>query len=233
MGTKEEDKEKYDLYTEKVVLHPAKKYKWLIRIGKVMLFAVSIMAAAIVFMVFLYPMLQKKIDEKNKDKNVVYIQKDNYIFAETKSGEYADTLTENDLKENYEAAMTTLRTKVESVKKCLVSVDIEKPVTDVPSVENSQTEVAGLIVAEFNSNYLILTSAELLKTAGNFTVKFSDDVQTDATIICMDDSTGIGLISVSENKLTSEQRDSLSIAVLDNSYMVNQGDLVIAAGKLY
>ena len=46
MGTKEEDKEKYDLYTEKVVLHPAKKYKWLIRIGKVMLFAVSIMAAA-------------------------------------------------------------------------------------------------------------------------------------------------------------------------------------------
>ena len=77
MGTKEEDKEKYDLYTEKVVLHPAKKYKWLIRIGKVMLFAVSIMAAAIVFMVFLYPMLQKKIDEKNKDKNVVYIQKDN------------------------------------------------------------------------------------------------------------------------------------------------------------
>ena len=233
MGTKEEDKEKYDLYTEKVVLHPAKKYKWLIRIGKVLLFAVSIMAAAIVFMVFLYPVLQKKIDEKNKDKNVVYIQKDNYIFAETKSGEYADTLTENDLKENYEAAMTTLRTKVESVKKCLVSVDIEKPVTDVPSVENSQTEVAGLIVAEFNSNYLILTSAELLKTAGNFTVKFSDDVQTDAAIICMDDSTGIGLISVSENKLTSEQRDSLSIAVLDNSYMVNQGDLVIAAGKLY
>ena len=233
MGTKEEDKEKYDLYTEKVVLHPAKKYKWLIRIGKVLLFAVSIMAAAIVFMVFLYPVLQKKIDEKNKNKNVVYIQKDNYIFAETKSGEYADTLTENDLKENYEAAMTTLRTKVESVKKCLVSVDIEKPVTDVPSVENSQTEVAGLIVAEFNSNYLILTSAELLKTAGNFTVKFSDDVQTDAAIICMDDSTGIGLISVSENKLTSEQRDSLSIAVLDNSYMVNQGDLVIAAGKLY
>ena len=99
--------------------------------------------------------------------------------------------------------------------------------------ENSQTEVAGLIVAEFNSNYLILTSAELLKTAGNFTVKFSDDVQTDAAIICMDDSTGIGLISVSENKLTSEQIDSLSIAVLDNSYMVNQGDLVIAAGKLY
>ena len=54
MGTKEEDKEKYDLYTEKVVLHPAKKYKWLIRIGKVLLFAVSIMAAAIVFMEHVY-----------------------------------------------------------------------------------------------------------------------------------------------------------------------------------
>ena len=27
MGTNEDDKEKYDLYTEQVVLHPAKKYR--------------------------------------------------------------------------------------------------------------------------------------------------------------------------------------------------------------
>ena len=233
MGTKEEDKEKYDLYTEKVVLHPAKKYKWLIRIGKVLLFAVSIMAAAIVFMVFLYPMLQRKIDEKNKDKNVVYIQKDNYIFAETKSSEYADTLTEKDLKENYEVAMSTLRAKVDGVKKCLVSVDIEKPVTDVPSVESSQTEVAGLIVADFNSNYLILTSAGVLKASNSYVVKFSDDVQARATVLCRDDSTGIGIVSVSESALTKDQRDAVSVAQLDNSYMVNQGDIVIAAGKLY
>ena len=31
MGTNEDDKEKYDLYTEQVVLHPDKKYKWLTR----------------------------------------------------------------------------------------------------------------------------------------------------------------------------------------------------------
>ena len=55
MGTNEDDKEKYDLYTEQVVLHPAKKYKWLIRIGKLLLFAVSVVIAATLFMVFLYP----------------------------------------------------------------------------------------------------------------------------------------------------------------------------------
>ena len=51
MGTNEDDKEKYDLYTEQVVLHPAKKYKWLIRIGKLLLFAVSVVIAATLFMV--------------------------------------------------------------------------------------------------------------------------------------------------------------------------------------
>ena len=53
MGTNEDDKEKYDLYTEQVVLHPAKKYKWLIRIGKLLLFAVSVVIAATLFMGFL------------------------------------------------------------------------------------------------------------------------------------------------------------------------------------
>ena len=71
MGTNEDDREKYDLYTEQVVLHPAKKYKWLIRIGKLLLFAVSVIIAASLFMVFLYPVLQKRIEEKNKDKNVI------------------------------------------------------------------------------------------------------------------------------------------------------------------
>ena len=75
MGTNEDDREKYDLYTEQVVLHPAKKYKWLIRIGKLLLFAVSVVIATTLFMVFLYPVLQKRIEEKNKDKNVIYIQK--------------------------------------------------------------------------------------------------------------------------------------------------------------
>ena len=120
MGTNEDDKEKYDLYTEQVVLHPAKKYKWLIRIGKLLLFAVSVVIAATLFMVFLYPVLQKRIEEKNKDKNVIYIQKDNYILAENQTAEYSDILTEKDLKDNYEAAMAALRAKVEDVNKCVV-----------------------------------------------------------------------------------------------------------------
>ena len=47
MGTNEDDREKYDLYTEQVVLHPAKKYKWLIRIGKLLLFVYGIFISGI------------------------------------------------------------------------------------------------------------------------------------------------------------------------------------------
>ena len=107
-------------------------------------------------------MLQKRIEEKNKDKNVIYIQKDNYVLAENQTAEYSDILTEKDLKDNYEAAMAALRAKVEDVNKCVVAVDIEQPFSDVPTIESSQTEVAGLVVANINSTYLVLTSSSLL-----------------------------------------------------------------------
>lgn len=233
MGTNEEDKEKYNLYTEKIVLHPAKKYRWLIQIGKALLFMASVAVAAIIFMVFLYPVVQKKMEERNKEKEVVYIQKDNYILAEGETGEDKDKLTEQDLKENYEQAMATLRAKVEDVKKCLVTVDIEQPTTQIPTVEKSETEVTGLVVAHNYSRYLILTSERLLSGGSRFVVKLGEDTQIEATAVCKDEVTGIGILSINELGLTKEQKDALSVAVLDNSYKVRQGDLVIAAGKIY
>lgn len=233
MGTNEEDKEKYNLYTEKIVLHPAKKYRWLIQIGKALLFMASIAVAAIIFMVFLYPVVQKKMEERNKEKDVVYIQKDNYILAEGETGEDKGKLTEQDLKENYEQAMATLRAKVEDVKKCLVTVDIEQPATQIPTVEKSETEVTGLVVAHNYSRYLILTSERLLSGGSRFVVKLGEDTQIEATAVCKDEVTGIGILSINELGLTKEQKDALSVAVLDNSYKVRQGDLVIAAGKIY
>ena len=233
MGTNEEDKEKYNLYTEKIVLHPAKKYRWLIQIGKALLFMASVAVAAIIFMVFLYPVVQKKMEERNKEKDVVCIQKDNYILAEGETGEDKDKLTEQDLKENYEQAMATLRAKVEDVKKCLVTVDIEQPTTQIPTVEKSETEVTGLVVAHNYSRYLILTSERLLSGGSRFVVKLGEDTQIEATAVCKDEVTGIGILSINELGLTKEQKDALSVAVLDNSYKVRQGDLVIAAGKIY
>ena len=233
MGTNEEDKEKYNLYTEKIVLHPAKKYRWLIQIGKALLFMASVAVAAIIFMVFLYPVVQKKMEERNKEKDVVYIQKDNYILAEGETGEDKGKLTEQDLKENYEQAMATLRAKVEDVKKCLVTVDIEQPTTQIPTVEKSETEVTGLVVAHNYSRYLILTSERLLSGGSRFVVKLGEDTQIEATAVCKDEVTGIGILSINELGLTKEQKDALSVAVLDNSYKVRQGDLVIAAGKIY
>lgn len=233
MGTKGDDKEKYALYTEKVVLHPAKKYRWLIRIGKVLLFAVSVVIVATAFMAFLYPRIQSLIEQKNKDKEVVYIKKDNYVFSDDEETVDADILTEKDLKDNYEAAMATLRTKVESVKKSIVAVDIEQPVTDIPSVEKSQTEVAGLVVANLNSKYLILTKSDILKNNHGLIVTLSDDEQIEAEVVCIDDSIGIGLVSISETRLSQDEKNALSIAVLDNSYMVHQGDIVIVTGRIY
>ena len=89
------------------------------------------------------------------------------------------------------------------------------------------------MVANVNSTYLVLTSSSLLEPGMNYIVRLSDEVQTEAAFVCRNTASGIGIVSINASKLTAEQRNSIAVAQLDNSYMVKQGDLVIASGKLY
>ena len=91
--------------------------------------------------------------------------------------------------------------KVEDVNKCVVSVDIEQPFSDVPTIESSQTEVAGLVVANVNSTYLVLTSSSLLEPGMNYIVRLSDEVQTEAAFVCRNTASGIGIVSINASKL--------------------------------
>ena len=60
--------------------------------------------------------------------------------------------------------MAALRAKVEDVNKCVVSVDIEQPFLMFRQLKAVETEVAGLVVANVNSTYLVLTSSSLLES---------------------------------------------------------------------
>lgn len=234
MGTNDEDKEEFTLYTEKVVLRPGKKYRWLIRLVKFFAFVAGIIVAATVFLALIWPMLQKKIEESiKKDKEVVVIQKDPYVYVDDQYSEDPDVLTEQDLKNNYDAAMAALRAKVSDVQKNMVMVDVEQPVSDIPPTEKSETETAGLIMEYANSHYLILTSSSVLISDKNLVVKLNDTAYVPASFVAGYEELGLCIISISDESLTKEEKDAMSVAILDNSYKVRQGDLVIASGKIY
>jgi len=234
MGTKEEDQEKYDLYTEKVVQKPSRRFKWLIRLGKFLALVMAMIVAATVFTMLILPKLQKKIEESlKKDKEVVIIQKDPYVFVDDQDSDDYDVLTEKDLKNNYDLAMSTLRAKVSEVQKTMVVVDIEQPQSDIPSTQRSKTETAGLVMAYANSSYIILTSDEVLISDKNLVVRLTDTTYVNAEYVARYEELGLCLISINEESLTKEQREAISVASLDNSYRVRQGDLIIASGKIY
>ena len=51
--------------------------------------------------------------------------------------------------------------------------------------------------------------------------------------MCSDSNTGISIISVDAEQMSEDDRTSIEVSVLSNSYILNKGELVIAAGNIY
>lgn len=64
-----------------------------------------------------------------------------------------------------------------------------------------------------------------------FSNTFWDETMVDATYQRHDPSTGLTIVKVDESKLDEETRDGLAVAPLGSSYLVSQGDLVVAVGS--
>ena len=61
----------------------------------------------------------------------------------------------------------------------------------------------------------------------------SKATEVDAELVGSDTDTGIEIVSVKESQIPSKERSSIVTAQLDNSYSIQQGEIVVAAGRLY
>ncbi|MDO4274604.1 MAG: S1C family serine protease [Eubacteriales bacterium] len=89
----------------------------------------------------------------------------------------------------------------------------------------------GIIFLENNSNLYILTYEDGLREANRLQVTFSDGTTADAQLCKADDDTGIAVVRVPVSSLDSNTRDSISVAMLGNSYSLLQAKPVIAIGS--
>lgn len=236
---KDTSQEKYDLYTEKVVIRASKRYKWLIRILEVIAVLLTILALTTAGLLYFLPTIQDraKRQKEEREKEIVYIQKDNYNYFDDQYSEDDEKLTEKDLKENYEQAMSILRSQTEDVQKSIVIVDNKREISETPTVKNDNninTEICGLIVARANGKFMILTSDNYLDMSGQLIVKISPEGSMhEAKLECDNSELGMCIISISESDFDEKQISEIKVCELDNSYRVHQGDLVIAAGSIY
>lgn len=222
--------QEYDLYTEKIVLSPKVKYKHLIRTIKIL---ILIIIAGVVYIAadkLIVPSVKVKLDKKKAELDRIEFTRD----------EYPEPVMEDEdeqpqIKKDYDTLMQSLRTKVDDVQKSVVIVQESTAGLNYENyIENREnvTSTAGLIVAYVNSRYIILTSKKYTDNTENISIKVNDN-EYKAVYVCSDSNTGISIISVESEQMSEDDRQSIAVSVLSNSYILNKGELVIAAGNIY
>lgn len=139
--------------------------------------------------------------------------------------------TESSLK-NYEALYQDMLEVTEKPKRALVTViGITNQMDYFNQNYENQQQISGLIVADNGQDLFILTEYRIVENVERIQVTFWDETMVDATYQRHDPSTGLTIVKVDESKLDEETRDGLAVAPLGSSYLVSQGDPVVAVGS--
>ncbi len=236
-NTEHKEEDSFALYTEKIVPKPSVKYRRLIRAAKFFAAAVLFGLIASGVMLLVYPALEKRMVQRNTDKEILTIEKDEYPSEEQDNTETKETISEDGVGNEAITQATdaaALKNVATAAIKSLVLIDVYK--TDMGNIlteTQSATETVGLVIGQVNSEYIILTNAAVVRDSSSLVVKVSKATEVDAELVGSDTDTGIAIVSVKESQIPSKERSSIVTAQLDNSYSVQQGDIVVAAGRLY
>ena len=124
---------------------------------------------------------------------------------------------------NYEALYQDMLEVTEKPKRALVTViGITNQMDYFNQNYENQQQISGLIVADNGQDLFILTEYRIVENV---------ERMVDATSQRHDPSTGLTIVKVDESKLDEETRDGLAVAPLGSSYLVSQGDPVVAVGS--
>ncbi|SDM98877.1 S1C family serine protease [Lachnospira pectinoschiza] len=221
----------FELYTEKVVLNPRVKYKKLIRIVRIIVIIIWILAAIILLYKLFWPKIKAKIIEKNTE--VIYIEKDDY------EDYFDDQYSEDDIPDigdDYDSALNNLKSMVDACKSSVVTIDYKYNDLESELGDNSANQMPGVIVGHVNSEYLIITSASVRDKNDKdveLVVNFSDSSQVVLSQVYTLEELGLSLYKFSDSAISVNIRNSLKVATLGNSYVLDQGDMLIFVGKLH
>lgn len=233
----------YNLYTEKIVPKPYVKYKNLIKFIRMLIYGVAFGASAAVSFSLIYEYLNGNNASQNRNvRPGVVIARDEYpsdnqtASAETEpaqgtepvtSGSEPVSVSQNIPLSGYEK----LQKGIETASHTIVKVIGNQSYSENP-FENEEIFSAGVIFAEIDSEYLLITQYDEINMASGVTIQFKDKSEAPGYYIKGDADTGMAIISVKENDMTVSARSYVKTATLGNSYIIEQGEAVIAAGRV-
>ena len=227
------DEEKFNLYTENIVIKKSVKYRKVIHFGKLMLEAIVFGSVACFAFTALYPWMSNQLSLGDK-KIIISIPKDEYPDGiEESSTQDLLTLDSETSTKNFQNTFQLLSETMVDTKKSIVTITaIYDETSDFLNENKSNGDTSGLIIAMSDNKFTILTSYSVMKNARSISVLFNNGNVMSAYVSSADVDTGIAVICVSLSEESVIDRANISVAKLDNSYLIDQGDIVFAAGKM-
>lgn len=223
--------EEFNLYTENIVEKRSVKYRKVIHFGKLLIEAVIFGGIACITFTVLYPWLSDQYIQEDL-RTEISIPKD--VYPVQSQNETEESSTDNLLTQDFDYSYKVLSKTMNEAKKSIVTVTANyNEAEDFLNSNKALGETSGLIFAETDNKYIILTSYDVMKNAKSINVIFNNgNTSIPAYLLRGDPDTGIAVIYISFNDENDKDMTNVRVAKLDNSYGVNQGDFVIAAGKL-
>lgn len=237
----EKDKDKYEFINEKIKEKPVNKKRILTRVGLTILLAIIFgIIASLVFTVSqpviedaLHPKEDPQITiPKDEPETETETEEQESETAESEATEEPQVIYESLTLDDYQTLQNEMYAIGKEANRSIVAVTGVKSNTDwFNNAYESKGQGSGIIIADNGQEMLILTEKKVISGAQSVYVTFVNDFSVEASIKKYDGNTGITVLSVPISKIDESTMKAVSVAVLGNSFAVNQGTLALAVGS--
>lgn len=247
-GPKREQDKKRHFITEKVVKQPMTRRQIVKRFLALCFAAVLFGIIAAVSFALSRPVAVRFLGEEPSQEPTISIPKDEPSETTSAAETEADAETETQcepieeqfrtMMDNYKftvsdlnALYASLRQQVQKADKGIVVIHSVRQGTDwFDNPVETFGQYAGAVIARTDQELLILTPEAAIENADSISVTFSDGKEAGGRIKQRDTLAEMAVVSVSTGDMQESTLKEVSVLTLGNSYMVHEGDLVIAVG---
>ena len=134
--------------------------------------------------------------------------------------------------EDLKALFSSLRQQVQAASKGIVVVhSVQQEVDWFDNPVETTGLYSGVIIAATAQELLILTPEEAVQQADSIKVTFADGVEVNGRMKQKDTLSGMAIVSVNIEDVGTDTLKEAKPLVLGNSYLVREGDLIVAIGS--
>lgn len=122
-----------------------------------------------------------------------------------------------------------------------IGMEVNRSIVTITSVLNDtdifnnpyemEGQGSGIIIAENDTELLILTEKKVINGAKSLSATFIDESMCEVQIKKQDGNTGLAILSAQKADLTKATRDAIKIAPIGSSARIKNGTMVIALGS--